>query len=95
MTSSAVLCFADVDSETVAGIWAKVYSNLRNGEVVRGTLVCKSFKSVLSPLVRFFDSHCSGPPFTQQSFENLARNYRNLECFSIEQKYDAKLETLD
>ena len=93
MTSSAVLSLADVTSETVAGLWTKIYSNLRTAEVGRGMLVCKSFLGFLPPLIKSID--WTYPPLDQKTFERFAKTYRNLEQLSIEQEYDDDLPMLD
>lgn len=92
MVSSAVLSLADVTSETVAALWAKIYGNLRSEEVGRGMLVCKSFHELLPPLITSIDSE---PPRTQESFERFAKTYRHLRDICFEQEYDDDLEALD
>lgn len=93
MSGSTDLSLADVTSDTIAALWTKIYSSLRDDEVGRSMLVCKAFKDLLPPLIQSI--HYSGPVLNQKSFERFAKTFNHVQSLEIHQEYDDNLAKLD
>ncbi len=84
---------ADLGKDTTAALWIKIHGYLRDEEICRNMLVCKSFLSLLPPLITSI--RYSSPVFTQQSFVRFTETFVNLRSLHISPEYDDSLPELD
>lgn len=66
----------DVHSKDIAAIWVKIYGCLRDTEVGKGLLVCKTSGKILAPLVK--DITLSSPVLDQELLSSLACMFHTL-----------------
>ena len=81
---------ADVHNNDIAAIWVKVYSCLRDEEVRRGMLVCKTFEKLLPSQVKDV-TYCSPEPrgaSNQARLRDLEHSFHSLASFTVYQEHD-------
>ena len=84
MPGNISVSLADVSSDTIAALWVNVYSQLDSKEVVRGMVVCKTFKALLPSLITQIEYRVA--TITQRMIECLSRTFLNLKKLRLEQK---------
>ncbi len=93
MTAPLENALGDVHNKDIAAIWVQVYGCLRDTEVGKGLLVCKTFGKSLPPLIK--DVTLSLPVLDQTYVESLAFRFPNLEGLTVYHEYDDNNPVVD